>query len=266
MAVRQQAQVYLVGAGPGDPDLLTVKALRVIRDAEVVIYDRLISAGILELIPTGIARFYVGKADSRHSLCQDEINELLVKLARGGHRVVRLKGGDPLVFGRGSEEAEYLARHQVPFEIVPGVTAASGCTAALGIPLTHRGLATGVRFVTGHCRDNRALDLNWASLADPDTTLVIYMGLANLAEISRRLIEAGLPPETPGAVIASGTTAEQAECRGGLAALPALAAAAQLQAPALIVVGRVVALADSLGRPSWRAERLFEELELAGHV
>jgi uroporphyrin-III C-methyltransferase/precorrin-2 dehydrogenase/sirohydrochlorin ferrochelatase/uroporphyrin-III C-methyltransferase len=256
----------LVGAGPGDPDFLTVKALRLIGQADVVVYDRLISDEILDLIPTGTARIYVGKANSRHTLSQDEINCLLVKLARSGHRVVRLKGGDPFIFGRGSEEAECLARHDVPFEIVPGVTAASGCAATVGIPLTHRGLATGVRFVTGHCRNNQLLDLNWASLADPDTTLVIYMGLANLAEFSRRLIDAGLPPDTPAAAIAKGTTSDETLCRATLSSLPALASEADLKPPVLIVIGRVIGLADVLNRRSWGDERLFAELEEAGHA
>jgi uroporphyrin-III C-methyltransferase/precorrin-2 dehydrogenase/sirohydrochlorin ferrochelatase/uroporphyrin-III C-methyltransferase len=238
--------VHLVGAGPGDPDLLTVKALRLLQGAEVVVYDRLVSPAILELIPAGATRVYVGKATGRHTLPQDEINALLVKLSRSGRRVVRLKGGDPFVFGRGSEEAEHLARHDIASEIVPGVTAASGCTAGFGIPLTHRGLANGVRFVTGHCRENGELDLNWDSLADPDTTLVIYMGLATLPKISRRLIAAGLPPDTPAAAIASGTTPGQTLCRGTLADLPGKTAGTMLKAPVLIVIGRVVAMADVL--------------------
>lgn len=241
------SMVHLVGAGPGDPELLTVKAQRLLREAEVVVYDRLVSPAILELLPRGAARIYVGKAPDAHHMPQDRINALLVKLARAGRRVVRLKGGDPFVFGRGSEEAEVLARHGIPFEVVPGITAASGCTAALGIPLTHRGLATGVRFVTGHCRGGRELDFDWPSLADPDTTLVVYMGLANLPEISRRLIAAGLPADTPVAAIANGTTARQKVCRATLADLPDRVRESGLDAPVLTVIGRVVALADEWG-------------------
>lgn len=238
-----QALVYLVGAGPGDPDLLTVRAARLLREAEVLVYDRLISPAILELVPAGTMRIYVGKAAANHHYSQEETNDLLVALARAGHKVVRLKGGDPFVFGRGSEEALHLARHGVPFEVVPGITAAAGCCASFGIPLTHRGLAKGVRFVTGHCRNNGELDLNWDSLADPDTTLVLYMAMANLAEISRKLRAAGLCPLTPAAAVANGTLPDQQIVCGSLADLPDRVAAMGLQAPVLVVVGRVVSLA-----------------------
>ena len=239
--------VAIVGAGPGDPDLLTVKALRLLGDADAVVYDRLVSAEVRALIPAGAMQVFVGKARNSHPTPQDEINELIVRLARAGRRVVRLKGGDPFVFGRGSEEAEYLALHGVPFEIVPGITAASGCASAAGIPLTHRGLATGVRFVTGHrCRDGE-LDLNWSSLADPDTTLVVYMGLANLATIRDRLIAAGLPAETPAAAIANGTTPDERVCCCTLAELPDRALAEELEPPVLLVIGRVVAMAETWG-------------------
>jgi uroporphyrin-III C-methyltransferase len=173
-------------------------------------------------------------------MSQGDINDLLVRLARPGRVVVRLKGGDPFIFGRGSEEAAHLARHGVPFAVIPGVTAAAGCAAAAGIPLTHRGLATGVRFLTGHCQAGAGLDLNWQSLADPDTTLVVYMGLANLAEIRDRLIAAGLPATTPAAAIASGTTAEQKVCSATLCELPERVRADDLEAPVLIIIGRVV--------------------------
>jgi uroporphyrin-III C-methyltransferase/precorrin-2 dehydrogenase/sirohydrochlorin ferrochelatase/uroporphyrin-III C-methyltransferase len=226
---------------------MTVKAVHLLREADAVVYDRLISEQILDLVPVGAMRIYVGKANRRHTMSQDDINALLVKLARAGRRVVRLKGGDPFVFGRGSEEAEYLARHGIPFEVVPGVTAASGCTAGLGIPLTHRGVASGVRFVTGHCREDIELDLNWPSLADPDTTLVVYMGLANLPQISRELIAAGLSPDTPAAAIASGTMPEETMCRGTLASLPGQIVVADLAPPVLLIIGRVVALAEVLG-------------------
>ncbi|MGQ9366663.1 uroporphyrinogen-III C-methyltransferase [Azospirillum sp. ST 5-10] len=244
-------RVYLVGAGPGDPDLLTVKARRLVERARTVLYDRLVDERVLALLPRTAERVFVGKAPGRHSLPQEEINALLVRLALAGRTVVRLKGGDPYVFGRGSEEALALSAAGVPFEVVPGVTAATGCGAAVGIPLTHRGLASGVRFVTGHCRDDRALDLNWASLADPDTTLVFYMGLASLPEIRRRLVAAGLDPATPAAIVAAGTTERETVCLGTLADLPERAAVAPLPAPCLIVIGRVVALAPHL---AWQGE------------
>lgn len=239
--------VYLVGAGPGDPELLTVKAARLLREADVVVYDRLVSPDILDLVPAGTLRIFAGKASANHHMPQDRINDLLAKLARGNRQVVRLKGGDPFVFGRGGEEAEHLARHGIRFEVVPGITAAAGCTSRIGIPLTHRGMATGVRLVTGHCQADRSLDLNWTSLADPDTTLVFYMSLANLPQICTELIAAGLSGDTPAAAIASGTTRREKVCIGTLADLPQRVAAAQLKAPVLTVIGRVVGLADLLG-------------------
>jgi len=238
--------VYLVGAGPGDVELLTLKAVRLLQEAEVVVYDRLISQAILDLIPKGTARIYAGKASGDHVRPQDETNELLVKLARAGHRVVRLKGGDPLTFGRGSEEALHLARHGVPCEIVPGVTAAAGCAASAGLPLTHRGLATSVRFVTGHCCAGRPLDLNWASLADPDTTLVVYMGLAHISEIACRLIEAGLPADTPAAAVANGTLRDEQLVIATLATLADRVQVAAFSAPVLFVIGRVVEVLEEL--------------------
>jgi uroporphyrin-III C-methyltransferase/precorrin-2 dehydrogenase/sirohydrochlorin ferrochelatase/uroporphyrin-III C-methyltransferase len=238
--------VYLVGAGPGDPELLTVKAQRILREAEVVVYDRLVSGAILELIPTGAKRIYVGKSADQHHMTQDEINELLVNLARRGRKVVRLKGGDPYVFGRGSEEAIYLRRHGLSFEVVPGLTSAAGCSAYAGIPLTHRGLSTGVRFLTGHCSANRPLDLNWASLADPGTTLVVYMGIGQLAEISRKLMDAGLPGATPAAIIENGTTPKQRSSIGTLADLADRAVRFDFKPPSLVIIGRVVSLAEEL--------------------
>lgn len=238
--------VTLVGAGPGDVELLTVRAVRRLQSAEVVVYDRLVSRDILDLIPKGTARIYAGKASGDHARPQDDTNDLLVKLAHAGHRVVRLKGGDPLVFGRGSEEALHLARHGVDCEIVPGVTAAAGCAASLGLPLTHRGLASGVRFVTGHCCAGRPLDLNWASLADPDTTLVVYMGLAHISEIACRLIEAGLPSDTPAAAVANGTLADERVVVASLATLADRVQLAGLSAPVLFVIGRVVEVLEEL--------------------
>ena len=251
--------VYLVGAGPGDPGLLTLKAARVLEQADAVVYDRLVSEAVLDLVPRGAMRIYVGKATGAHHLSQDEINDLLLRLARPGRVVVRLKGGDPFIFGRGSEEAAHLARHRVPFAVVPGITAASGCAAAAGIPLTHRGLATGVRFLTGHCCAGRALDLDWQSLADPNTTLVVYMGLANLPEISARLIAAGLPAATAAALIENGTTSDQRVRATTLAGLPEALTSAGFAAPVLVIIGRVVEAMAWMSRrpaPEASAERL----------
>jgi len=239
--------VYLVGAGPGDPDLLTVKAQRLLREANVVVYDRLVSPEIFDLIPAGAARFYVGKSPGHHHMTQNEINHLLVSLARAGKKkIIRLKGGDPLIFGRGSEEAGHLVEHNIAFSVVPGVTSAAACSAYAGIPLTHRGLSTGVRIVTGHCQKNRPLNLNWASLADPDTTLVVYMGLGHIDEISRNLIQAGLPGDTPAAVIENGTRPEQRRCLDTLAGIPAHVRKLEFQTPSLIIIGRAVSLASDL--------------------
>jgi len=239
--------VYIVGAGPGDPDLLTVKAVRVLQEADVVVYDRLVSDRILDLLNEGTERIFAGKAARDHHMPQDEINELLVSLANDGRKAVRLKGGDPFIFGRGSEEALHLAKHNVSFEIVPGITASAGCGAYGGIPLTHRGMATGVRFVTGHCRDGVHLDLNWKSLADPETTLVIYMGLINVAKIRDELIKAGLPADTPASAIERGTTPEQRTILTTLEDLPDCIEKAELKAPSLLIIGRVVDLSRELG-------------------
>lgn len=246
MSEMNSGKVFLVGAGPGDPDLLTVKARRLIEEAEVVVYDRLVSEAILDLVPKGAARIFVGKESARHSLPQSETNVLLEKLAKARRRVVRLKGGDPFVFGRGGEEATHLARAGIAVEIVPGITAGSGCAAAAGIPLTHRGLATSVRFVTGHCRNDLPLDLNWESLADPDQTLVVYMGLAHIEEISERLIAAGLPRDTPVAAIARGTTHEQRIIEADLEMIAVKVREAPLSAPILFVIGKVVTLRAEL--------------------
>ncbi|MEO5373846.1 MAG: uroporphyrinogen-III C-methyltransferase [Alphaproteobacteria bacterium] len=239
-------RVYLVGAGPGDPDLLTVKAARLLGSSEVVVFDRLVSPEILALVPPGTSRIYAGKGPQNHHLPQEDINVLLCNLAQSGRIVTRLKGGDPFVFGRGSEEAEYLARHGIPFEVVPGVTAAAGGSAYAGIPLTHRGLATGVRFVTGHLRDDLELDHDWHRLADPDTTLVIYMGLSSLPRITAELKAAGLPADTPAAAIHNATTPRQRRVLGTLANLAARVEAARLAAPTVVIIGRVVTLADTL--------------------
>ena len=240
--------VLIVGAGPGDPELLTVKAARLLGEADVVVYDRLVSGHILDLVPTGATRIFVGKAARHHHMPQDEINELLVNLARSGRRVMRLKGGDPFVFGRGSDEAVHLAKNGIPFEVVPGVTAAAGCAAYAGIPLTHRGMAKGLRFITGHRQDDQDLDIDWKTLADPETTLVVYMGLRNVARICGELLAAGMPPDMPAVAIEKGTTPEQRIVTSTLAALPAAIKEAGLGAPTLVIIGRVVALAEILGR------------------
>jgi uroporphyrin-III C-methyltransferase/precorrin-2 dehydrogenase/sirohydrochlorin ferrochelatase/uroporphyrin-III C-methyltransferase len=238
--------VYLVGAGPGDPDLLTVKALRLIRSADVVVYDRLISTEVLDQVPAGATRIYVGKRDGYHHMKQDEINRRLVTLARHCRHVVRLKGGDPFVFGRGSEEALYLARHAIPFEIVPGVTAATACTAYAGIPLTHRQQARQVCFITGRCADDTLADLDWPSLTDPQMTVVVYMGMRQLPDLVARLMDAGRAPDTPAAVIENGTLASQRCAVGKLAALPELVDDQAIQPPALVVIGEVVRFAGEL--------------------
>jgi uroporphyrin-III C-methyltransferase len=238
--------VSLVGAGPGDPGLLTLKAYARIQAADVVVYDRLVSAAILELVPPGTSRIFAGKAPNRHRMPQDEINDLLVRLAGGARRVVRLKGGDPFIFGRGSEEARHLARNGIPFEIVPGITAASGCAAYAGIPLTHRGVSESILFVTGRLRDGSLAHVDWESVRLGATTLVIYMGLANIEQICRELIDSGLPPETPAAVIENGTTPDQRTVHATIASLADRVRAASLRAPALFVIGRVVELAPAL--------------------
>lgn len=251
--------VYIVGAGPGDPDLLTVKAARLLQQADVIVFDRLISGEIMALVPPGTTRIYAGKTAHNHHMRQEDINALLVKLARAGHTVLRLKGGDPFTFARGGEEALHLAENGIPFEIVPGITAATSCSAYAGIPLTHRGKSLGVRFVTGHCqgREDADLDLNWKSLADPDTTLVVYMGLANLDTISRELIAAGLSPATPAAAIQSGTTPSQRTVLTTLAELPKRVRQDGLKPPTLMVIGPVAELARELGwfRPAVPAGR-----------
>ena len=240
------ACVYLVGTGPGAPDLLTVKALRLIQAADVIVYDRLVSREILQQIPSGTTRIYVGKCTGQHTLVQDEINALLVRLAKTERVIVRLKGGDPFIFGRGSEEACYLGENNIRFEVVPGITAASACTTYAGIPLTHRGLARSVEFVSGHVQNNRPLDLNWSSLADEDKTLVIYMGVANIAYISQQLIDAGLPASTPVAAIENGAGSRQRRLLCELTSLPKKMLDESMQAPVIFVVGRVVTLANQL--------------------
>lgn len=241
-----QAKVYLVGAGPGDPDLLTVKAQRLIQTADTVVYDRLVSSEILDLIPDSVSRVYVGKATSRHTLNQQEINELLVDLAGKHQCVVRLKGGDPFIFGRGGEEALALAGNDILFEVVPGITAAQACAAYAGIPLTHRGLARGVQIVTGHCKDSETLVLDPATLLDSGQTLVIYMGLTHLPQIVRDLVEAGRPADTPAAVVERGTTLRHRHIITTIGELLQAVEQQTIVSPAILIIGPVVALAEEL--------------------
>lgn len=242
-------KVLLVGAGPGDPELLTIKALKAIESAEVVVYDRLVSDDILALIPRSAARIDVGKAPGNHSVPQNEIDALLVRLGRSGRRIVRLKGGDPFLFGRGGEEALALAAAGIAFDVIPGITSAQGCAASLKVPLTHRAIATGVRLVTGHRRADRALDFDWAGMADPETTLVVYMGLATIGQIAEELIAHGRAASTPVMAVSRATQAEERRIVSTLNAIARDAVAAQLASPTLFMIGEVVSLAEVLGEP-----------------
>ena len=241
-------RVFLVGSGPGDVELLTLKALRLIQNCDALVYDRLVSNDILDLAPETAERFDVGKRPHCHPVPQDDINALLVALARRGQTVVRLKGGDPLMFGRGGEEALVLQAAGITCDVVPGITAAQGAAAAAGLPLTHRGLASGVRYLTGHCRADADLDFDWSGLADPDTTLVIYMGLANISRISRELLAHGRSSETPVLAISNATRPDERRFATSLGGLPCAAKVAGLESPVVFIIGDVVAVAQAQGQ------------------
>ncbi|GEA12451.1 siroheme synthase CysG [Alteromonas sp. KUL49] len=242
---KEQGSVYLVGAGPGDADLLTFRALRLMQKADVVVYDRLVSPEILELVRRDAEKIYVGKAKSNHTLPQEDINQLMVDEAKKGNRVVRLKGGDPYIFGRGGEEIETLISQGVEFQVVPGVTAANGAASYAGIPLTHRDHAQSVVFATGHLKNN-TIDLNWPALAHDNQTLVFYMGLTGLSIICNKLIEHGLSPTTPIALVQSATTENQRVLTATLETIVEHPETASMKPPTLIIVGSVVSLHSKL--------------------
>ena len=247
--MRKAGKVFLVGAGPGDPELLTLKALRILQQAEVLVYDRLASAEVLDLAPAGAMRVDVGKRTKCHPVPQDRINQVLIQFAEAGKIVVRLKGGDPFIFGRGGEEAIALAKAGIPVEVIPGITAAQACAAAAGAPLTHRGLATGVRYLTGHRRLDSDLDFDWRCLSDPETTLVVYMGLAKIGLIADRLIAHGGRPATPVLAVSKVATAYERRLLSKLGSIALDVSRVKFAAPTVFIIGDVAALSQILGQP-----------------
>ncbi len=249
-------EVFLVGAGPGDPDLLTFRALHIMQRADVVLFDRLVSTEIMTLVRRDAERVYVGKMPQQHTMVQEEISELMVELAQQGKRVLRLKGGDPFIFGRGGEELELLAKHNIPFQVIPGITAASGCASYAGIPLTHRDHAQSCVLITAHGKDG-VLDLDWDRLVRPDQTVVVYMGLSSVGILSEQFIKRGLTAATPAAVVDNGTRANQRVITGDLGNIAARVVDSGIQGPALIIIGSVVSLRNQL---KW-----FSESDKASH-
>jgi len=241
----QTGEVFLVGAGPGDPDLLTFRALHIMQRADVVLFDRLVSDEVMTLVRRDAERVYVGKLPQQHTMVQEDISELMVTLAKEGKRVLRLKGGDPFIFGRGGEELELLAKHNIPFQVIPGITAASGCASYAGIPLTHRDHAQSCVLITAHGRDG-VLDLDWDRLVRPDQTVVVYMGLSSVGILSEQFVKRGLDASTPAAVVDNGTRANQSVVTGDLGNIAARVAESGIKGPALIIIGSVVSLRDEL--------------------